>query len=127
MEMDFFITAKQQIRITAQWAGIKSREDERWKIPLGDGELITDPVPPGDSSRDFNISRLTFQACYRRQIVPLSYLFLFSTRCSNVNSMAAHDFDGRLTSACPYRPADTVVIHLRFPLGSQTCNTTAKS
>ena len=118
MEMDFFITAKQQIRITAQWAGIKSHEDERWKIPLGDGELITDPVPPGDSSRDFNISRLTFQARYRWQIAPLSDLFLVYTRGSNVNSMPDDDFDDLLSSAWTDRLVDIFVIKLRYRLGS---------
>jgi len=92
--------------------------DERWKIPLGDGELITDPVSPGDSSRDFNISRLTFQARYRWQIAPLSDLFLVYTRGSNVNSMPDDDFDDLLSSAWTDRLVDIFVIKLRYRLGS---------
>lgn len=118
MEMDFFITARQQIRITAQWAGIKSHEDERWKIPPGDGELIPDPVPPGNSSRDFSISRLTFQARYRWEIAPLSDLFLVYTRGSNVDSMPDEDFGELLSSAWTDRLVDLFVIKLRYRLGS---------
>ena len=93
IETDFFLTARQQFRITAQWVGIKAFEQDRWREPAEDGDLLPVPTPPGASSRDFSISRLVFQARYRWEIAPLSDLFVVYTRGSNVPSDPTLEFD----------------------------------
>ena len=118
LEADFFLTAKQQFRITAQWVGIKAYEDERWKVPLGDGELLPDPTPPDGISRDFSISRLVFQARYRWEIAPLSDLFVVYTRGSNLPSDISLGFDDLLKDSWTQPAVDIFVVKLRYRLGS---------
>ena len=118
IEMDVFLSAKQQFRVTAQWAGIKAFEDRRWEIPAGDGELQRVEFGPGDKARDFSISRLTFQARYRWEIAPLSDLFVVYTRGSNVDSMPHEDFDNLLRDSWTDRLVDVFVVKLRYRMGS---------
>ena len=116
--MDIFLSAKQQFRITAQWAGIKAREDERWRVPPGDGSLESVLVNPSDQRRDFTISRLTFQARYRWELAPLSDLFVVYTRGSNVASMPDAGFGDLLHDSWTERLVDVFVVKLRYRLGS---------
>lgn len=118
VEIDYFLTARQQFRIRAQWAGIKAFEQDRWLVPGGDGEL--DPVsrPTGASSRDFTISRLTFQARYRWEIAPLSDLFVVYTRGSDVDSRPAASFERLLRDSWTEPLVDVLVVKLRYRFGN---------
>ncbi len=118
LETDFFISAKQQFRITAQWIGIKASEQNRWRVPEQDGELIPVQRPPGSESRDFSISTLIFQARYRWEIAPLSDLFVVYTRGSNVPSDPSLGFDELLSAAWTDRLVDVLVVKLRYRLGN---------
>lgn len=118
IETDFFLTARQQFRITAQWIGIKAFEQDRWLVPEGDGDLISIPTPPDAARRDFSISRLVFQARYRWEIAPLSDLFVVYTRGSNVPSDPSLGFDELLSASWTDPAVDVLVIKLRYRLGS---------
>ncbi|MBV1876993.1 MAG: hypothetical protein KUG79_05060 [Pseudomonadales bacterium] len=118
IEMDVFLSARQQFRITAQWAGIKASEDERFLIPAVDGSLQRVVTNGTESSRDFTISRLTFQARYRWEIAPLSDLFVVYTRGSNVDSMPGASFENLLHDSWTDALVDTFVIKLRYRMGS---------
>lgn len=118
IEADFFLTAHQQFRITAQWAGIKAFEQDRWQVPVPDGDLLPVAVNPGDSPRDFSISRLTFQARYRWEIAPLSDLYVVYTRGSDVDSRPEDGFHRLLKSSWTEPLVDVFVIKLRYRLGS---------
>lgn len=117
LEIDYFLTAKQQFRITAQWVGIKAFERDRWRVPVGDGSLITDTAPVTDT-RDFSISRLVFQARYRWEIAPLSDLFVVYTRGSNLPNSPEESFGDLLHDSWTNRAVDVFVIKLRYRLGS---------
>lgn len=118
LEMDFFLSARQQFRITAQWAGIKADEQRRWQVPIGDGSLLSVARNPGDTDRDFTISRITFQARYRWELAPLSDLFIVYTRGSNVDSMPGDEFSELLSDAWTDSIVDVFVVKLRYRLGS---------
>ena len=118
IEADFFLSARQQFRITAQWAGIKAFEDQRWSVPVGDGDLIEEFRGVNDELRDFSISRLTFQARYRWEIAPLSDLFVVYTRGSNVDSRPQDSFSRLIRSSWSERLVDVFVIKLRYRLGN---------
>ena len=118
LELDFFLSARQQFRITAQWAGINADEQERWLVPLRTGDLIPDTNPVGADSRDFTISRITFQARYRWELAPLSDLFIVYTRGSDIDSMPENDFSELLSDAWTEPLIDIFVVKLRYRLGS---------
>lgn len=118
IEADFFLSARQQFRITAQWAGIKAFEDQRWVVPVGDGELVEETRGATDSLRDFSISRLTFQARYRWEIAPLSDLFIVYTRGSNVDSRPRDSFSDLIRSSWTERLVDVFVVKLRYRIGN---------
>jgi len=117
VEMDFFLSARQQFRITAQWAGIKADERERLAVPIGDGSLEPVNLAAGANDRDFSISRVTFQARYRWELAPLSDLFIVYTRGSDVDSMPDEDFGELLSNAWTDALIDIFVIKLRYRLG----------
>ena len=116
LELDYFLSARQQFRITAQWAGIKANEQERFAVPFGDGSLLSVPRLAGDTDRDFTISRVTFQARYRWELAPLSDLFVVYTRGSDTPSMVGEDFSGLLSEAWTDAIVDVFVIKLRYRL-----------
>ena len=118
IESDFFLSARQQLRLTVQWAGMKAYEQARWQVPLGDGELVAYMPPAGVADRDFTISRLTFQARYRWEIAPLSDLFVVYTRGSDVDDQLGHNFPELLRDSWTQRLVDVFVIKLRYRLGS---------
>ncbi|MGV0035874.1 MAG: DUF5916 domain-containing protein [Candidatus Azotimanducaceae bacterium WSBS_2022_MAG_OTU7] len=117
LELGYFLTAKQQFRVTAQWVGIKAFERNRWLVPAGDGSLIADTEAAADK-RGFSISRLVFQARYRWEIAPLSDLFVVYTRGSNLPNMPEESFSTLLHDSWTDRLFDVFVIKLRYRLGS---------
>ena len=96
LAMDFFITARQQLRLTMQWAGVRANEQELLQVIEGIPELQPRMRDEGAESDDFTISRLIAQLRYRWQIAPLSDLFVVYTRGSNLAN--AYDLDDPLAS-----------------------------
>jgi len=118
VEMDLFLTAKQQFRIMVQWAGIKTSQQRFHELPAGDGDLVEVPITPESYNRDFTISRLTFQARYRWEIAPLSDLFVVYTRGANLPSAPEEDFGSLLRDSWSDKIVDVFVIKLRYRLGT---------
>ena len=117
--VDLFLSARQQFRLSLQWAAIKAEEQERWVLPEdGDGNLV--PVIPDEDapSRDFVINRMTVQLRYRWQIAPLSDLFVVYTRGSNIpGSMIDDDFGELFQDALQNPVVDFLVVKLRYRFG----------
>ncbi len=118
MAMDFFISARQQFRMTMQWAAIKAKEQVRYLLPPdGDGNLVPVNTDP-DGARDFVINRMTLQLRYRWQIAPLSDLFVVYTRGSNVPDESVDDgFDKLFSNALTEPVIDYFVVKLRYRFG----------
>ncbi len=117
--MDLFLSARQQFRMSLQWAGIKATEQQRYFLPEdGDGNLMPVDPAPGSSSRDFVINRMTVQLRYRWQIAPLSDLFLVYTRGSNVeDNTLDEDFGDIFHDALTEPVIDFFVVKLRYRFG----------
>jgi hypothetical protein len=118
MSMDFFITAKQQLRMTLQWAGINADESEFYTVPQSPGDLLTRVKDPAAGPDDFTISRLTTQLRYRWEIGPLSDLFVVYTRGANLDNRVDEDFDVLFRDALDEPIVDTLVLKLRYRFGS---------
>ena len=117
LAMDVFITARQQLRLTMQWAGIRAREQEFWIVPDKPGGLDRRQAPAVPGSENFTISRLTAQLRYRWEIAPLSDLFVVYTRGSNLPSRMHDEFSDLFTDALTEPVVDLFVIKLRYRFG----------
>jgi len=118
MSMDFFITAKQHLRMTMQWAGINADESEYYTVPARPGDLLDRVKDPLEESGDFTISRLTAQLRYRWEIGPLSDLFVVYTRGSNLDNRIDEDFGVLFRDAVDEPIVDTLTVKLRYRFGS---------
>ena len=121
--MDIFLTAKQQIRFSLQWAGIRATETGFYQIPGHEGDLIsiTDPIDAGlvtSTKGDFALSRLTSQLRYRWEIGPLSDLFVVYTRGSNLPGRVDDSFDDLFDDALREPVIDVFVVKLRYRFGN---------
>jgi hypothetical protein len=114
---DFFFSARHQLRLTLQWAGIKAVDQEYYEVPLGEGPLEPRAVQPIDGSEDFTISRLTAQFRYRWEIGPLSDFFLVYTRGSNLPSQLDSEFNDLFDDALNTPIVDVFVMKIRYRFG----------
>ena len=118
LSLDYFVSAKHQLRLTMQWAGIQADAQDYWSIPLTDGDLVTRALGPSDPEEDFSLSRLTAQLRYRWEIGPLSDLFVVYTRGSNLALMDDEDgFSALFNDAIDDPILDFLVLKLRYRFG----------
>ena len=117
LAVDFFLNARQQLRLTMQWAGIRGEENEFYEVPIGDGDLQRRVKGPGEPSDDFTISRLTAQLRYRWEIAPLSDLFVVYTRGSNLPDRGYDTFGDLFDDALTEPVIDVFVVKLRYRFG----------
>ena len=116
--LDYFINAKQQLRASLQWVGIKAKEDEFFLIPGSPGSLIPTPKPAGPSD-DFSFSQLSFQLRYRWEIAPLSDIFVVYTRVADRGAaLRSNQFSDVFSDAWDEPITDILVFKLRYRFGS---------
>ncbi|MEY3668585.1 MAG: hypothetical protein RL572_2125 [Pseudomonadota bacterium] len=115
-ELDYFINAKQQLRFSLQWTGIKAFENRFYQVNAArvDSLMETGDVTAG--SDDFAISRMSFQARYRWEIAPLSDLFFVYTRGGNLARTFEDDYAGMFEHAWLDQVVDNWVVKLRYRL-----------
>ena len=117
MAVDLFLTARQQFRMTMQWAAIRAEEREFWRIPETQGRLVQVNEDPTESA-GFAISRLAAQLRYRWEIAPLSDLFVVYTRGSNLHDRVDDEFGDLLRDALSEPLVDVLVVKLRYRFGA---------
>ena len=116
--MDYFVTAKQQLRFSMQWTGLKAYEDRFYQSNPNHLESLTRVGKLNVTPDDFAVSRMTFQARYRWEIAPLSDLFVVYTRGGNVPGSMFDDYSGLLVEAWEEPIVDVLVVKLRYRFGS---------
>ena len=117
LESNYFISARQQFRVTLQWNSLKAFEDRFWQVNPNRLEHLKPVANPDNDPDDFVISRLTFQARYRWQIAPLSDLFIVYTRGSNLPDNSFFTFQDLLEQGWNDRIVDSFAIKLRYRFG----------
>ena len=118
LTMDYFLSAKQQLRFSMQWTGLKAFEDRFLAVNPNDLDTLKIVDKPTVTADDFVISRMTFQARYRWEIAPLSDLFVVYTRGSNLPRSQFDDYPNLLVEAWEEPIVDTLVVKLRYRFGS---------
>ena len=116
VEFDYFFTARHQLRMTLQWAGIRADDQDYYSVPLTDGDLIDRDAQ--DGSEDFTLSRITAQLRYRWEIGPLSDLFVVYTRGSNLPSQVGSPFGELFRDSLDEPIVETFVVKLRYRFGT---------
>ena len=116
--MNFFISAKQQLRLKLQWAGVEADQSHFWSIEKEVGTLVPRFKDLSDPTDDFTVSRLTAQLRYRWEIGPLSDLFLVYTRGSNLPNQVDGDFAPLFRDAMNQPIVDVFTMKLRYRFGS---------
>ncbi len=114
--MDFFFSAKQQLRFSLQWVGVKAYATDYWEVPAGDGSLDRRPVPA--VSEDFAISNMNIQIRYRWEIAPLSDLFIVYTKNGDLDNPVGLSFPNLAGDAFSRPLAEQLVVKLRYRFGS---------
>ena len=118
LESNYFISSKQQFRISMQWNSLKAFEDRFWQVDPEKLQRLRPVTNPDNERDDFVISRLTFQARYRWEIAPLSDLFIVYTRGSNLPGNSFFTFQDLFEQAWNDRIVDSFAIKLRYRFGS---------
>ncbi|MYE80437.1 MAG: hypothetical protein F4X36_01045 [Gammaproteobacteria bacterium] len=119
LSIDYFITARQQLRLTLQWAGVEAEAADYYRTRLTHGELLDRTLEPDADSEDFSLSRLTAQLRYRWEIGPLSDLFVVYTRGNQFTyDDADHGFGTLWTDSLRDPVVDMLVVKLRYRFGS---------
>ena len=118
LDVEYFINAKQQLRISLQWVGIKAREKDFYLVPLEPGDLIEVAKPAGPAD-DFSVSQVSFQARYRWELAPLSDLFIVYTRLASQGALlGSESFKDIFDNAWNEPLGDSFVVKFRYRLGS---------
>ena len=116
IKADFFFSARHQLRLTMQWAGIRAFDQQFLAVPLNAGDLIDRTAT--DGSEDFTLSRITGQLRYRWEIGPLSDLFVVYTRGSNLPNQTRSPFDDLFNDALETPIIEFFVVKLRYRFGT---------
>ena len=113
---EYFLSARQQIRFSLQWVGIKAKEDRFYLIPTSPGELIevAKPAGPPDS---FSLSQMSMQLRYRWEIAPLSDIYLVYTRLVDQGS-PYKSFSDTFSDGYDNPAGNLLVFKLRYRFGS---------
>ncbi|MGI9323974.1 MAG: DUF5916 domain-containing protein [Pseudomonadales bacterium] len=116
--LEYFVSAKQQFRVSWQWIAIKARERAFYLVPERPGDLIRTSKPAGPSD-DFAISEMVFQARYRLELAPLSDLFVVYTRVSDLaQQLTDSRFDDLASDAWTMPFVNQFVLKLRYRFGT---------
>ncbi len=118
LNVDYFLSARQQFRISLQWIGIRAREDEFFLIPEKPDDLIPTEKPPGPSD-SFSFSQINLQLRYRWEIAPLSDIFVVYTRLSDVGAPLGSSGFGDIFKDSYNSPlTNALVFKIRYRFGS---------
>lgn len=116
LKMDFFLSARQELRLKLQWIGIKAFEDKHYLIPETPGDL-EEIEKPNTEPDDFSISSLNFQVRYRWQIAPLSDIFLVYTK-NGLDDTTDASFSQLFRNAWNDPLGEQLVLKVRYRVGT---------
>jgi len=118
ISLEYFLSAKQQMKVVLQWVGVKAKAQQAYRIPENPGELMRAENLDAELA-DFSVSQVSLQARYRWEIAPLSDLFVVYTRQSNQRGLLdGQDFQAIFSNSYQDPLTDSFVVKLRYRFGS---------
>ena len=120
LDLSYFFSARQQLRMAFQWVAVKAQERSFYQMPDTPGFLVSRTKPASDSADDFAISRMNLQVRYRWEIAPLSDLFVVYTNNAGLpySETAGKDFGQLFTETFEQTTGENVVLKFRYRFGS---------
>ncbi|NCF45655.1 MAG: hypothetical protein GWP70_12685 [Proteobacteria bacterium] len=116
VRLEFFPTAKHQLKLAAQWVGIKAAQTQNYQLQT-DGAPLTAVDASVQRSDDFAISNLSLQLRYRWELAPLSDLFVVYT-LNGRREVQREAFDDLLSYTFEDPTAEQLTLKLRYRFGS---------
>ena len=116
VRLEFFPTAKHQLKLSAQWVGIKAAQIQNYQLQTN-GAPLTAVDASVQRSDDFAISNLSLQLRYRWELAPLSDLFVVYT-LNGRREAQREAFDDLLSSTFEDPMAEQLTLKLRYRFGS---------
>ena len=117
LSLEYYFSARQQLRASMQWVGVRATEAALWRI-AEDGELVPRAKDPAADPDDFALSNAVLQFRYRWEIAPLSDLFVVYTRGGSLDRPDGRTFTEMLSRNLAEPDQDQLVVMLRYRLGS---------
>ncbi len=116
LDINWYISAAHQIKLSFQWLGVKANEEGFYAVPQGGGVLLS--ADRTLDNHDFTVSRLTAQVRYRWEIAPLTDLFIVYNRGNQLPSQFGSSFDDLLTDSFSDPVIDSFIAKLRYRFGN---------
>lgn len=116
LDVNWYISAAHQIKLSFQWLGVKANEQGFYAVPQGGGVLVS--ADRTLDNHDFTVSRLTAQVRYRWEIAPLTDLFIVYNRGNQLPTQFGSDFDDLLTDSFSDPVIDSFIAKLRYRFGN---------
>jgi len=116
LAFEYNFTARQQLRLAAQWIGVRAKA--RNFFLLQDGvERLAATTRPVNTRDGFSISNLNIQLRYRWEFAPLSDLFVVYT-LGGARTLAEQPFDDLFDSILDEPDVEQLVVKVRYRIGS---------
>ena len=113
---EYYISARQQLKFSLQWVGIKAQEKDFYRVPDRAGDLIEVVKPPGPPD-SFSLSQMALQLRYRWEIAPLSDIFVVYTRQVDEGSRLK-SFSETFSDGYDNPALDALIFKIRYRFGS---------
>lgn len=114
--LEYFPSAKHQLKLSAQWIGIRAKQSQNYQLQRN-GKYLQAVANDVMRSPDFAISDLSLQLRYRWEIAPLSDLFVVYT-LNGRYEVEEEAFDELLSSTLSDPIAEQITVKLRYRFGS---------
>jgi hypothetical protein len=109
--MTWLIDPKQELRIRLEAIGLDANVEQAWRV-----QANGDAVPTNDPIDDFELRNLGFQIRYRREIAPLSYLYIAYVRGGSLFDAGEGPYEAgdAFTRAFDLRDSEQLLIKLSY-------------
>lgn len=118
LQLEAFISSRQQLQLNVDWVGIKAYEDDALQLSATEGELQPGARAAGATARDFAVSDVNLQLRYRYELAPLSDLFVVYNRGGRLPNPRLTGFNDLFADTFSDPFAETLVVKVRYRFGT---------